>query len=47
MVYAEGLACWSEEEEMLRRLVTSFAKSFREVVLKMNVGNTVIMNLDE
>ena len=45
MVYADDLACWSEDERMLIRLVESFARNLREAGLEMNVEKTKIMNV--
>src|SRR5215469_16478052 len=43
MVYADDLACWSENEERLRRVVTCFGDKLVEFGMEMNVEKTEIM----
>lgn len=43
MVYADDLACWSGREEVLGRLMESFARNLRGVGMEMNTEKTVVM----
>lgn len=45
MVYKDNMACWNEEEGVIRRLVTSFANNLKEAGLEKNVDKTVIINV--
>lgn len=40
------MACWSEEEEVLRKLVNSFANNLRETGLNVKVDKTAILNVN-